>query len=159
MLNRSDSIHWEANVVNSQYAGMQELLDMQVCTLSNAWCSLPQLQAVTSPLTRCLKSWEVLLAPHPDERFKNFILRGLSKGFHIGYQPHLATARAASYNLLSCIEHPQVVEEYITKECRLQGLSQEVQFPKSTWVTRKRGSRNTDHDFDTESHAIIIILW
>ena len=129
MLNRSDSIHWEANVVNGQYAGMQELLDMQVCTLSNAWCSLPQLQAVTSPLTRCLKSWEVLLAPHPDERFKNFILGGLSKGFHIGYQPHLATARAASYNLLSCIEHPQVVEEYITKECRLERMA--GPFPRS----------------------------
>ena len=67
VLNRSVSIHWEANVVNGQYAGMQELLDMQVCTLSNAWCSLPQLQGVNSPLTRCLKSWKVLLAPHPDE--------------------------------------------------------------------------------------------
>ena len=32
------------------------------------------------------------------------------------------------------------------------------------WVTRKRGSRisgsrNTDHDFDTESHAIIVIIF
>ena len=26
------------------------------------------------------------------------------------------------------------------------------------WVKRKRGSRNMDHDFDTESHAIIITV-
>ena len=58
------------------------------------------------------KKLESAIGTTPRRMIQEFYPRGgLSKGFHIGYQPHLATARAASYNLLSCIEHPQVVEQ------------------------------------------------
>ena len=49
---------------------------------------------------------------------KSFILKGLNEGFRIGYaQGH--RHKSSSHNLLSCTEHPEVVQGYIEKECSL----------------------------------------
>ena len=57
------------------------------------------------------------------------------------------------------MEDPDIVIDLRHLNSRRKG-----QYDTFWRVTRKRGSRisgsrNTDHDFDTESHAIIIILW
>ena len=54
-------------------------------------------------------------------------------------------------------------DELITIMSHLEVLVSRFSYDVIIGVTRKRGSRisgsrNTDHDFDTESHAIIIIL-
>lgn len=56
-----------------------------------------------------------LLEPHPDSRFYQYIIDGISQGFCIGFdcQSHLCPAK---HNLLSCREHPEVVSKYIQAE-------------------------------------------
>ena len=55
---------------------------------------------------------------HPDEQFRQFILDGLREGFRIGYN-RAQRRRSSSHNLLSCEEHPAVVQAYIENECAL----------------------------------------
>ena len=78
-------------------------------------------RGVFSPLPEKWFAWEALLQPHPDQQLKEFVLRGLKNGFHIRYN-HEITPTSATHNLLLCIEHPEVVQEYIDKEHSLGRL-------------------------------------
>ena len=71
------------------------------------------LQAVITPLV--LPHWESLLADHPDKNYVGYLLKGIKEGFRIGFnrQVKLASARK---NMLSAVEHPEVVDEYLLKE-------------------------------------------
>ena len=106
--------HWEGNVVEGKYVYLDDLkiMDEKVGT-----APIPAvLEGIHSPLTDKLHEWNVLLQPHPDRELCNFILNGLEKGFRIGFN-HSHRRRSSSHNLLSCLEHPDVVQEYIDKEC------------------------------------------
>ena len=106
--------------MEGSYTGIQDLVEMQKCVLQE---SPAEWQMINSPLSERVERWEALLAPHPDQRFKDVIITGLRRGFHIGFQPQLVTLKSAKHNLLSCAEHPQVVEDYIAKECKLGRLA------------------------------------
>ena len=108
--------HWEGNVEKGKYVYLEDLLQMERYTVP---LRVPaHIRDIVSPLTARLQMWVALLDNHPDQRLKKFILKGLEEGFHIGYDwEH--RRKAATHNLLSCIEHPDVVQEYIQKECSL----------------------------------------
>ncbi len=56
-----------------------------------------------------------MLAAHPDQQFANFILSGLAEGFRIGFREgqNLLSARR---NKPSAYQHPEAVEQYLSKE-------------------------------------------
>jgi len=59
------------------------------------------------------------LSKHPDKRFVDFILRGITSGFKVGYNVFTKKElKSSSYNMPSAMEHPQVVSDYISKEVR-----------------------------------------
>ena len=57
--------------------------------------------------------WLVELVGLPDQEFAQIILRGLMYGFCIGFQQESITLKSARSNLISSMEHPEVIDEYI----------------------------------------------
>ena len=76
----------------------------------------PNICRAISPLHP--KAWEAGLSDYPDQRFAQFLLRGISNGFRIGAQGHFGY-QPAKRNLQSAYEHPQVVTDYLAREERL----------------------------------------
>lgn len=74
----------------------------------------------TRPLTDTLplQHWEPFLRVHPDTGFAEFIRRGITWGFRIGYSRCAPSPHAASDNLRSALANPQVVDNYIDEEVR-----------------------------------------
>lgn len=99
---------------------MEGLLKLQGCK-PEAFRRLPAaIEGVTSPLTEKIAMWEKFLDTHPDQRFKTFLLSGLAEGFQIGFDhKHWGRLKSAKHNMLSCMDHPEVVEGYLAKECLL----------------------------------------
>ena len=61
------------------------------------------------------------LCPHPDKDFVCFLLRGFQEGFRIGFH-RPAPLQSASRNMLSALQHPEVVREYLEKECSMNRM-------------------------------------
>ncbi len=70
--------------------------------------------AIITPLA--LDAWERLLTTYPNAQLARFLLRGILEGFHIGYNPTLASLRSAKSNMRSAHQHPEVVSDYLSKE-------------------------------------------
>ena len=64
--------------------------------------------------------WAVALRYHLDEAFGSFLLRELTRGFRIGFQP-TSPLQGVSQNMLSVLQHPEVVQSYL-KNCTLQWI-------------------------------------
>ena len=62
-------------------------------------------------------TWQQALLQYPNQQLVQFFLQGISQGFRIGYSYHTGTTlKAARKNLLGARQHPQVVDEYLSKE-------------------------------------------
>ena len=75
------------------------------------------LQNIVTPLN--LAFWQEELQSHQDKEFTKLILKGLSSGFRIGFNPQRlprGTLQPARRNMLLALEHPKVVDEYLTRE-------------------------------------------
>ena len=75
------------------------------------------LQMVASPLVP--KEWAIELAGHPDREFRDYILKGISHGFHIGFDYGRYTCRPATSNMGSASKNGEVVQAYLDKEVAL----------------------------------------
>ena len=64
--------------------------------------------------------WRQSLATHPDQHFVQYILKGLEKGFRIGFQYQQAQLKQCSSNMV--IKDPSVVSDYLHTELRLNRL-------------------------------------
>ena len=71
------------------------------------------LTAVSTPLS--LPAWEKALSSHPDHRY---ICQGLRWGFRIGFQ-YGFPLKSAHSNMESADQHPEIISEYLHKECSL----------------------------------------
>ena len=63
-----------------------------------------------------ISSWTQALVQHPNQPLVNFFLEGISKGFRIGFNKPPRGLKSAHKNLSGVLEHPQVVEEYMSLE-------------------------------------------
>ena len=72
-----------------------------------------RLLGVITPLV--LEHWESMLASHPDRKFVRYILQGIHDGFRIGFDGSKPVGSARK-NMMSAIEHPGVVSDYLKKE-------------------------------------------
>ena len=59
--------------------------------------------------------WRNMLATYPDKRFANFLVRGIESGFRIGFNRNMVQLKSRHQNLLSAVDHPQVVQAYLDK--------------------------------------------
>ena len=60
-----------------------------------------------------------MLRSYPDKLLVQFVLEGISKGFHIGFVALLSSLNSARSNLHSAFEHPEVVTDYLCPEVSL----------------------------------------
>ena len=64
------------------------------------------------------KVWDEYLASHPDQEYQSYIVTGLQRGFRIGFDYNQRKGcRKATSNMLSVMEKPEVVRDYLSKEC------------------------------------------
>ena len=78
-----------------------------------------QFRQISSPLK--LDAWRRGLQGHPDRDFVGYILRGIEKGFRVGFAADLVSLRARNRNMLSATDHAQVVAEYLDREMQEGG--------------------------------------
>ncbi len=69
-----------------------------------------------SSLPLVAEVWQHLLAEHPDREFAGYILRGIQAGFRVGFNPEMATLHPSHGNIISALEHKEIVSEYLRKE-------------------------------------------
>ncbi len=81
--------------------------------------SSPHLCVNATPL--CQQEWERSLARHPDSAFAMYICSGLKDGFRVGYSRNYPL-KSTNRNMESATQHPEVVEEYLHKECALNRM-------------------------------------
>ena len=68
------------------------------------------------------QEWERALSNHPDRVFAEYICKGISRGFHIGFNYQQAKCKSAKGNMRSVQEHKEVVEHYLGVECQAKRL-------------------------------------
>ena len=66
--------------------------------------------------------WRSELATHLDGHFVAWICKGIEHGFRIGFSDREIELRSARSNMLSAIEHPQIVTDYIRGELTFHHL-------------------------------------
>ena len=94
---------------------MKDLLALDSCRPNDSSHSLAQnLHGVSTPLP--WQVWDQKLASHPDQEFRKYIVSGLRDGFRIGFD-YPGTCQWARRNLLSAMEHPQIIRDYLAGEC------------------------------------------
>lgn len=91
-----------------------QLRAMEDCSGSRGHFVPECLQETVSPLRVC--KWRSYLGQHPNQEFADVVLRGISEGFRIGYDATRVPLRQKHNNMLSALEHPEVVTEYVAAE-------------------------------------------
>ena len=82
--------------------------------------------------------WERALAIHSDRKFVQYVCAEIRHGFRIGFNYHWARLKPVHINMMSVIEHGEVVERYIGEEQETQrvlGPFKHSLFPN--WVILK----------------------
>ena len=75
---------------------------------------------INTPLK--IDEWRRQLREHPDPDFVEYILRGITEGFRIGFNYRDHTCESAKRNMKSALDNPQVVREYLTLESELRRI-------------------------------------
>ena len=93
------------SLVAGSYSYMQDLQVFKATATGQGPCSC-SFQPAT-PLR--LQEWQQALQQHPDKCFANYILGGISKGFHIGVRRPCALTASRQGNLPSVWEYNRLV--------------------------------------------------
>ena len=100
--------------LGGQYDYLEELLIFQRRIPTQRAQLQQEWEKVVTPLN--VKAWEWHLESLTDKECTRYLLKGLSEGFRIGFNYQDRVHRSARSNMLSAIQNPQVVEEYIRDE-------------------------------------------
>ena len=81
-------------------------------------CTVPlSARNVHTPL--CAPAWGTMLRSHPDKQLVQFVLEGISRGFHIGFVELAPLLHSARSNMNSALEHLEVPSyREVTWSCR-----------------------------------------
>ena len=60
--------------------------------------------------------WQLYLSDYPDAALTKFFITGITQEFRLGYNSPLSSLKSAHKNLDGALQHPSVVDEYITEE-------------------------------------------
>lgn len=76
----------------------------------------PQLGKILTPLKKDM--WQKELRNHPDKWLTKLLVEGIENGFRIGYDATSRTLKSAPSNMISVMEHPDIVSSYLAKEVK-----------------------------------------
>ena len=94
------------------YPYTADLMCLELCGIGHT--PHPALSAVTTPLR--VQVWQQVFLHHPDWAFTQYICKGLEQRFRDGFQRG-SPLKSAQANLGSASEHPEAIEDFVTKEC------------------------------------------
>ena len=97
-----------------RYIYMKSLRELDACRPIDPVAVPPQVQVIATPLR--IESWRAELRQHPDQEFAQFLVRGLERGFRIGFRYVSCRCRSVQRNMLSATQHPEPIEAYLSKE-------------------------------------------
>jgi len=97
------------------YPGLEDLLALDRCQRVPPPRVTPALVEITSPLN--WEAWQECLTAHTDRSYVEYLLSGLREGFHIDFDYRTHGCRRSGDNMRSARQNPQVVRDYISKEC------------------------------------------
>ena len=101
--------------MNGSYVYSDHLLALEACeTVATVRM---EGDCLVSPLS--IKAWSDGLSSHPDRNFAEFIIRGISQGFRVGFNRSVVTKSATS-NL--AVPFPEVVDQYLRREVQLNRM-------------------------------------
>ena len=93
---------------------MEDLLQLDACRPTYPTRLPPGMEVIDTPLD--WREWDGCLEKHPGQRFRAYIADGIRCGFRVGFDYH-HTCRKSHHNMFSALENPQVVRDYLAKEC------------------------------------------
>ena len=126
-------IHPPVAVHAYEYPYTDDLLQL------DSFCNPIQIQLpvearkITTPLRAAM--WQALLQDHPDRRFVQCIVAGITQGFRIGFRRD-HTCRKAAGNMRSAILNPQPVSDFIETEVLANRISGPLQGTPQVHVSR-----------------------
>ena len=93
-----------------------------------------ELQQIHTPLQP--QAWQQALAGYPDKSWTEFLLKGITQGFRIGFnwEKHRHKLRPNHRNLRSAEDNPEVVRQYLAKETAEGRISKVASGTRPTWV-------------------------
>ena len=109
---------------HEQYMFIQQLLALDI-NRPRVPQLLPEVLGQISTPAR-VEVWQQELAGHPDQAFTKYVLQGLEQGFRVGFR-YTSNLIPNKRNMLSAVQHPQVVRNYLKEELAQNGV---VRFPK-----------------------------
>ena len=102
--------------MSAEYGYKQDLLELEKGKQYSNPPGVPgPLRAIASPLR--WQEWQLALRTHPDRAFAKYLVEGIKEGFRVGFKYSSNQCRWAGNNMGSAIEHPEIVREYLAKEC------------------------------------------
>ena len=110
---------------------MEDLQALDSCRRRQPVRVSPALMGMTSPLR--WEVWQEALVLHPDKQYVDYLISGLREGFRIGFDYNNHHCKKCKENMRSAKQQPQIVAEYIRKECeagRLLGPLDPQLFPE-----------------------------
>ena len=87
----------------------------------------PGATVISTPLR--VDHWKRMLTDHPNRPLVDFFITGLTEGFRIGFRDQSTPLKSAKWNLSCALQHPDVVQTYLTEEMALGRVA--GPFPKS----------------------------
>ena len=93
---------------------MEDLLALDGCRPRFPVRGPTPMAAIRTPLK--WEEWDRALGQHPDQRFRKYIVDGIRWGFRVGFD-YSRTCRKAKRNMASASQQPQVIADYLSKEC------------------------------------------
>ena len=98
------------------YPYTPQLSKLEACVPSKPSYLPAALLEITNPLVSSI--WEQELKDHPDRQFAAYMVNGIKQGFRVGFDhnKHLASC---SSNMVSALDHPDVVNDYLQQELLL----------------------------------------
>ena len=88
----------------------------------------PGATVISIPLR--VDNWKRMLTDHPNRPLVEFFINGLTEGFRIGFREQSTPLKSAKWNLYCALQHPDIVQNYLTEEIALGRVS--GPFPKSS---------------------------
>ena len=98
---------------------IHQLHRLEAQTPAAPLCLPAALVEITTPLLS--EVWEEELADHPDQVFAAYVVNGIKQGFRVGYDRSKPLA-SCSANMVSALEHPDVVSNYLGQELLLNRM-------------------------------------
>ena len=90
-----------------------EVLEKRGRKGGEAYSQISGWNEIVTPLR--VEEWRASLYSHPDGDFCSYIIRGIANGFRIGFD-HQGCQNPAKSNMLSALQNPGVVDNYLRAE-------------------------------------------